>query len=56
MLKNSEEQMLDSVNTDFISEHLCFRMAPPAEEAAALLVLRVCWDMLGEKEQLCLEL
>lgn len=30
-------------------------MAPPAKEAAALLALGVCWDVLGEKERLCLE-
>lgn len=55
VLKNSEEQTLHLVNTDFISEYLCFCVAPQAKEAAASLVLCACPDMLGEKEQPCLE-
>lgn len=56
MLKTSEEQALDSVNADFISEHLHFCTAPQAKETAASLVLCSCWDMPGEKEQPCLDL
>lgn len=55
MLKKSKEKALRAVSTDFVSECLCFYVAPIAVDAAASLVLRVCWDMQGEKEQLCLE-
>lgn len=42
VLKKSKEKALRAVSTDFISECLCFCMAPKAGDPAASLVLHVC--------------